>query len=258
MQSHSSQPETIAITESEAYQTLLARARRRTGGVSAERIVRHVLSVTQGGDWPIQRDALEAVLRRCASTHADEIRILGRPRSRLLGLYATRRRGSHARPYRTLLRRIEPFDGSCECADFLRSSLGLCKHLVAVLEDVVSKRRRVDIDRAPVPEPAPLRWDPIRPLTGLGDWIDRVRWSTAHPTAISGAGCVQQPEAAGPSRFPTRRGSGWRSWIGCSARSATATVSRHCTRCCRKSTRGSPARPRPRAPGSACAMRCTL
>src|SRR5206468_2964007 len=62
------------------------------------------------------------------------------PRGRLLGLYATR--GSRARPYRTLLGRIEPLDGSCECADFLRNSLGLCKHLVAVVEEVVSKGRR--------------------------------------------------------------------------------------------------------------------
>ena len=52
MQSRPSQPEAIADTESEAYQTLLARAHRRTGGVPAERIVRHVLSVTHGGDWP--------------------------------------------------------------------------------------------------------------------------------------------------------------------------------------------------------------
>jgi hypothetical protein len=171
----------MAITESEAYQTLLAGARRRTGGVPAERIVRHVLSVTQGGDWPIQRDALEAVLRRCASTHTDEIQIVGRPRGRLLGLYATRRRGSRARPYRTLLRRIEPLDGSCDCADFLRNSLGLCKHLVAVLEDVVSKRRRVDVEREAAPAPAPLRWDPARPLTGLGHWLARVRWVDGVP-----------------------------------------------------------------------------
>ena len=112
-------------------------SRARTGGRAAcrpRRIVRHVLSVTHGGDWPVQRDALDAVLRRCASAHTDEIQIVGRPRGRLLGLYATRRRGSRARPYRTLLRRIEPLDGSCECADFLRNSLGLCKHLVAVLE----------------------------------------------------------------------------------------------------------------------------
>src|ERR1700681_431599 len=107
MQSRSSQSKAIAITESETYHTLLARAHRRTGGVPSESIVRHVLSVTRGGDWPVQRDALEAVLRRCASTHTDEIQIVRRPLGRLLGLYATRRHGSRARPYRTLLRRIE-------------------------------------------------------------------------------------------------------------------------------------------------------
>jgi len=143
----SSQPNATTIPESETYQTLLTHAQRRTGGVPAERVVQHVLSVTQGGDWPVQRDALDAVLRRFASSHIDEIQIVRRPRGRLLGLYATRRRGSRARPYRTLLRRIQPLDGSCECADFLRNSLGLCKHLVAVLEDAVSKRRRVGVER---------------------------------------------------------------------------------------------------------------
>jgi hypothetical protein len=181
MPSRSSQPEAIAITESETYQALLARAHRRTGGVPPESIVRHVLSVTRGGDWPVQRDALEAVLRRCASTHADEIQVVRRPRGRLLGLYATRRGGSRARPYRMLLRRIEPIDGSCECADFLRSSLNLCKHLVAVIEDAVSRRRRVEVEPSSDPEQAPLRWDPVRPLTGPGDWLARVRWVDGTP-----------------------------------------------------------------------------
>lgn len=177
----SAQSEPIAITGSETYQTLLTRAHRRTGSVPPERIVRHVLSVTQGGDWPVQRDALDAVLRRCASTHTDEIEIVGRPRGRLQGLYATRRRGSRARPYRTLLRRSDPLDGSCECADFLRNSLGLCKHLVAVLEAVVSKRRRGEVERESDPESAPLRWDPVRPLTGPGDWLARIRWVNGTP-----------------------------------------------------------------------------
>jgi hypothetical protein len=177
MQSRSSQPKAIAITESETHQTLLTRAQRRTGAVPADWIARHVLSVTHGGDWPVQRDALDAVLRRCASAHTDEIQIVGRPRGgRLLGLYSTRRRGSRARPYRTLLRRIKPLDGSCECADFLRNSLGLCKHLVAVLEYVVSKRRRGDVEHEVAAELAPLRWDPVRPLTGPGDWLARIRW----------------------------------------------------------------------------------
>ena len=177
----SAQSDPIAITESEAYQTLLTRAHRRTGGVPPERIVRHVLSVTRGGDWPVQRDALDAVLRRCASTHTDEIQIVGRPRGRPLGLYATRRRGSRARPYRTLLRQSDPIDGSCECADFLRNSLGLCKHLVAVLEDVVSKRSRGVVVRESDSESAPLRWDPVRPLTGPGDWLARIRWVNGTP-----------------------------------------------------------------------------
>jgi hypothetical protein len=175
MQSHLSRSQAIPITENEAFQMLLARAQRRTGRVPAERIVRHVLSVTRGGDWPVQRDALDAVLRRCASAHADEIQIVGRPRGGLLGLYATRRRESSARPYRTLLRRVEPLDGSCECADFLRNSLGLCKHLVAVLEDVAARRPRGDIERERLPTLAPLQWDPVRPLTGAGDWLARIR-----------------------------------------------------------------------------------
>jgi superfamily II DNA or RNA helicase len=182
MQSRSSQPlGRLAIADGEAYQTLLARAHRRTGDLPPEAIVRHVLSVTAGGDWPVQWDALDAVLRRCTSAHTDDIQIVERPRRRILGLYETRRRGSRARPYRTLLRRIDPIEGSCECADFLRSSLGLCKHLVTVLEDVTSKRRRLEKEREPAPEPAPLRWDPVRPLTGPGDWLARVRWVGGAP-----------------------------------------------------------------------------
>jgi len=173
--------QTEAIADSETYQALLARAQRRTGAVAPQIIVRHVISVTQGGDWPVQRDAIDAVLRRCASAHADEIQIIGRPRGRALGLYVTRRRGSRARPYRTLLRGIEPLDGSCECADFLRNSLGLCKHLVAVLERVVSNRRRGEVERESPPELAPLRWDPIRPLTGAGDWMARIHWVDGAP-----------------------------------------------------------------------------
>ena len=175
----SAQSDPIAITESETYQTLLARAQRRTGGVPPDAIVRHVLSVTQGGDWPVHRDALDAVLRRFVSVHADDIRIVGRPPGRRLGLYATRRRGSRARPYRTRLRRLEPLEGSCECADFVRNSLGLCKHVIAVVEHVVSKRRRADLERETTP--APLRWDPVRPLTGPGDWLARVRWVDGAP-----------------------------------------------------------------------------
>jgi len=150
MHSRSSQLNPIAIAESEAYQALLARARRKKGGVPAKAIVRHVLLVTRGADWPIQRDALEAVLRRCASTHTDEIQIVGRPARQLLGLYSTRRSGSNARPYRTRLRRIEPVDGSCDCADFLRSSLG-CASTLSPSSRTWPRKRRVDLEREGFP-----------------------------------------------------------------------------------------------------------
>jgi hypothetical protein len=126
-------------TEAEAYETLLARAHRKTGTVAPELVVRHVLSVTGEATWPVRREALEALLRRIAFGKADGLQIVSRPAAGgLLGLYMTRRKGSPARPYRTLLRRVEPIEGSCDCADFLRSSLGLCKHLLVVLEDVAS------------------------------------------------------------------------------------------------------------------------
>ena len=181
MQGRSLQPVSIATTESETFQSLLARAHRRTGGVPPESIVRHVLSITPGGDWPVHRDALEAVIRRCASTHSDAIQIVKEPRGLRLGLYATRRRGSRAAPYRTLLRQIDPLDGSCECADFVRNSLGLCKHLIAVLERVISKPRRGEIEPGSAPKLAPFCWDPVRPLTGPGDWLARIHWIDGPP-----------------------------------------------------------------------------
>ena len=172
-------PATAAATtvEVEAYQALLARAHRKTGAVPPELVVRHILAVTAEADWPVRREALEALLRRVAFGKADGLRIVSRPGGgRLLGLYATRPKGSPARPYRTLLRRLDPIVGHCDCADFLRSSLGLCKHLLAVLEDLTAKPRAFEkARREPAPNESPLRWDPIRPLTGPGDWLAQVR-----------------------------------------------------------------------------------
>jgi len=110
-------PATAAATmiEVEAYQALLARAHRKTGAVPPELMVRHILAVTAGADWPVRREALEALLRRVAFGKADGLRIVSRPGGgRLLGLYATRRKGSPARPYRTLLRRLDPIVGHCD------------------------------------------------------------------------------------------------------------------------------------------------
>src|SRR3990167_4412553 len=192
--------------ESEAYQMLVAQAHRKTGAIPPELVVRHVLAVTAGADWPVRREALEALLRRFGFGQADRLQIVTRPGGGgPLGLYATRRQGSPARPYRTLLRCVEPIEGSCSCPDFLRSSLGLCKHLLAVLEDIASKQRGVErARRAAAPDAAPLRWDPIRPLTGGGDWLARIHWMDGSPAprlrrwlrpAAGGGFTTEVPEA---------------------------------------------------------------
>ena len=131
MPRRSLQPNATATSESETWQTLLGRSHRQTGRMPAESIVRHVLSVTQGGDWPVQRDALDAVLRRYASARTDEIQIVARPRGQLVGLYATRRRGSRAGPYRTLLRRIDPSALSGVAEDLRGTVAGQGYHLLS-------------------------------------------------------------------------------------------------------------------------------
>ena len=171
---------TAALEETEAYRVLLSRANRRTGPIPAPLLVKHVLAVTRGADWPVQREAMEALLRRLSFARKDGLRIATRPPGRLvLGPYTTRRRGTSARPYRTVLESIDPPRGSCDCPDFLRSSLGLCKHLLVVMEDVAAKPRRFGKalrEGADASPGAGLRWRPVRPLTGRADPLEQVVW----------------------------------------------------------------------------------
>ena len=172
--------------DAEAFGTLVAKANRRSGRLPPDRLVRHVLSVTAGGDGSVQRDALDAVLRRIESARSGEVRIVTRPaRGRLLGLYQTKRRGGRDRPYRTLLRGVDPIDGSCDCADFLRNSLGLCKHLLAVIDQAPSEPVKPAGALGTLPAEK-LRWDPIRPLRGAGDWLSRVRFVNGTPDRTLG------------------------------------------------------------------------
>jgi superfamily II DNA or RNA helicase len=177
------EPEVTPLEETEAWRTLLDRAHKKTGSIPGEVLVRHVLSVTRGADWPVQREAFEALLRRFAFGQADKLRIAQRPPSgRILGLYATRRQGSHVRPYRTRVESLDPPAGNCDCADFPRSSLGLCKHILVILDDLWSRPRAVEAARFDRAEPrATLAWDPVRPLTGRGCWLERVSWAQGSP-----------------------------------------------------------------------------
>jgi len=144
----------------ETRQTLLDTAHRRFGHIPAETIVDHVLRVTADADFPVREAALAALERRWSFARRDGLVVATRPeRGRLLGAYTTARPparatggkrragraaalGHDVRPYTTFLERINPLVANCNCPDYLRSSLGVCKHLLVVLADVHGKPRR--------------------------------------------------------------------------------------------------------------------
>jgi hypothetical protein len=169
------------IEASEAFATLRHLSHKRTGRIPAELLSRHVLTLYAEAEWPVQRAAMEATLRRFEVARKDELRISARPpRGTPLGLYGTQGRRGRVRPYRTLLRSIDPLAASCDCADFVRNSLGLCKHVLAILDGLAAKPRLLAAARRgaaprPASAPAPLVWDPVRPLEGPGDGLDRIR-----------------------------------------------------------------------------------
>jgi len=187
------------IDDLEAFQELRTRASGKLGGLPADIAARHVLSVTAGADWPVQRAALDAIVRRFSFARRDALEVATRPRGSVgLGLYGTRRHRDGRRPYETLLAAVNPLLGSCSCKDFRKGGLGLCKHLLVVLEDLLKKptkwQRAIAAGLGPATRSPRLVWDPVRPLTGPGDWLDRVAWT---PGSVSNGNGGRVPEVVG-------------------------------------------------------------
>ena len=85
---------------------------------------------------------MDAVLRRLEAARKDSLRVEARPADgRHLGLYVTRRPGAGSRPYRTILHGVDPIEGRCDCPDFIKNSLGLCKHILVVLDHLHARPR---------------------------------------------------------------------------------------------------------------------
>jgi SNF2-related domain/Helicase conserved C-terminal domain len=162
----------------EARAVLLSMAERKTRAALAPVLVDHVLAATEGADWPVRRAAMEATLRRWAFAARDGLKVAGRPAGgKPFGRYGTRSDGARSRPYVTLLEGLDPLRGSCDCPDFVRNSLGVCKHLLVALDALAARpgRFRRAMSVAALGHTGPrLVWDPVRPLVGPGDWLDRV------------------------------------------------------------------------------------
>src|SRR3989304_586148 len=84
------------IEAREAFETLVHLARGKTGRIPPELLARHVIVCYAEADWPVQRAALEALLRRIEFGRHDGLRVTGRPGPRaVLGSY-----GAPPRPAR--------------------------------------------------------------------------------------------------------------------------------------------------------------
>jgi len=170
----------LPVSLDEARLALLDHAKRRFGKLDPAPLVEHVLTVTAGADWPVRLGALEALVRRHGFATRDGLRVLARPAGGgALGRWKIgRAKGAErGRSYQLELGSLEPLYTSCGCADFVRSSLGLCKHgLVALIAvgDRARARARAQRVRA-VPAGGRLSWDPVHPLRGPADRASRLR-----------------------------------------------------------------------------------
>jgi len=197
----------------ETQHVLTGLARGLFGGLSPALIAAHLLDVTRDADWTIRRAALQALARRYRFATRDELCVCERPEGgALLGFYGTsnklrdERRAtkkSGRRPYVTALISLSPLRVSCACADFVRSSLGLCKHALVVLETLQREgaldaalpaspstlaesgtaharpREAAPAQRLDASPPAPqavLAWQPQQPLHGSADRLTRLRY----------------------------------------------------------------------------------
>ena len=182
----------------EAYQTLLTKVGRKSPTIPADLLVRHVLDRVPASEWPVRVEAMDALLRRLDASRRDELRIESRPGGgRTLGPYATRAQGlGRSGPTGTVLHGVDPIEARCDCPDFVKNSLGICKHLFSVVEHIHARPRLLQQamkEQATRGPKAGLEWDPVRPLTGDGDWLARVAWN--RPAAANGSKLDGRAEA---------------------------------------------------------------
>ena len=180
-------------------------AERRFAPIPGELIATHVISVTEGADFPVRRAAVEALHRRVQNVESDGLFVKQSPERTILGQYTIARptngngstRKRHApRPYETVLLSVAPLRGQCDCPDFLKGGLGLCKHLLTAIAHVFDKPKRIEAakresDRTGNDQPQDVVWNPVIPLAGSGDRLLGLHLGERHTLkGFKGNGCV--------------------------------------------------------------------
>ena len=182
------------VDESEAFKVLVGRVGRNASKIPAEVLARHVLETVPAQEWPVRVEAMEALLRRLESARKDELRIESRPENgNVLGLYATRRRGSDARPYRTIVLGRGSSAGAMRLSRFPQELAGALqahprrRSITCTPGRGSASRRGASRNGSAQRTVTGPVWDPIRPLLGFGDWLDRVTWLGADSGKVQGA-----------------------------------------------------------------------
>ena len=172
------------VTRTEASETLTGQARGRFGHIKPQRIADHILQQMPDADWPVLRAALDALARRYSFARRDGLSLTtGLKRGAAAGTFRTRSKvdRSGTRPYDTELLGVAPLTISCSCLDYVRSSLGLCKHGLVALEALEVAGALERESTAPSRERARLLWDSHQPLLGSVDRLERLRISGTRP-----------------------------------------------------------------------------
>ena len=174
---------TPALDHDEAHLELTALLDGSIGTVPLAPLVDHLMSIYADAGWPCLRDAALAVLRRAASVESDGLKPATQPKGRAtLGSYRTRRPGEPPRPYPTHLYSLHPLHIACDCPDYLKGGLGLCKHGLAVLHHLGAHPRMLARAAAQT-STAPLAyWHPIQPLRGPIEKLAALR--VPNPSAL--------------------------------------------------------------------------
>jgi hypothetical protein len=172
-------PEPVELRALESYKTICGMLARNTRGIPVDLLARHILLVTDGFDWPVQCAATEAMLRRIKSAASEGLQVAVQPRNRNpFGLYHTRRSGSSRRPYATVIFSVDPIHAECGCPDFVRNSLGFCKHVAIALLSAIqtAEKRKRQVPPHDRPSPTGLQWHPIRPGVEDSERLSHIHW----------------------------------------------------------------------------------
>jgi hypothetical protein len=201
------QPESGPVSLDETFQELRDLAHRRFGTIPPGFVAALIVARTRGADWPVRRAALDALVRRYRSGQRDELTLVDRP-AKLFGEYRTAKRGETkskpavARPYVTVVTRVVPLEASCDCADFVSSSLGACKHVLAALDDLFTRHPLALLAAPPAAARGrsrdTLSWSPDLALHGPLDRLAGLRWaarSGAAPRGWIAAAPAPDPDA---------------------------------------------------------------